>query len=149
MTGLSCEGHKDMTRQPSEHVSLACLCPLCAYTQAFGSTSLGLSPFRQGGNPVTRNRTRDHLIAALIYSQMLYQLSYDRLVLPRPQLMLSPTASSMRSSCQLQGGGARCGPVPPCTPLQKHVERFASAKLYFWLSRRHSNLNHVHPPAAV
>ena len=30
-------------------------------------------------NPVTRNRTRDHLIAALIYSQMLCQLSYDRL----------------------------------------------------------------------
>ena len=30
-------------------------------------------------NPVTRNRTRDHLIAAWIYSQMLYQLSYDRL----------------------------------------------------------------------
>ena len=29
-------------------------------------------------NPVTRNRTRDHLIAAIIYSQMLYQLSYDR-----------------------------------------------------------------------
>ena len=34
-------------------------------------------------NPVTRNRTRDHLIAAWIYSQMLYQLSYDRLVRAR------------------------------------------------------------------
>ena len=62
-------------------------------------------------NPVTRNRTRDHLIAALIYNQMLYQLSYDRLVLPRPQLMLSPT-SSMRSSCQLQGGNTRCAQPP-------------------------------------
>ena len=30
-------------------------------------------------NPATRNRTRDHLIAAAIYSQMLYQLSYSRL----------------------------------------------------------------------
>ena len=30
------------------------------------------------GNPATRNRTRDHLIAAVIYSQMLYQLSYSR-----------------------------------------------------------------------
>ena len=30
-------------------------------------------------NPVTRNRTRDHLITAKLYSQMLYQLSYDRL----------------------------------------------------------------------
>ena len=28
--------------------------------------------------PATRNRTRDHLIAAEIYSQMLYQLSYSR-----------------------------------------------------------------------
>ena len=29
-------------------------------------------------NPATRNRTRDHLIAAGFYSQMLYQLSYSR-----------------------------------------------------------------------
>ena len=29
--------------------------------------------------PATRNRTRDHLIAAANYSQMLYQLSYSRL----------------------------------------------------------------------
>ena len=28
--------------------------------------------------PATRNRTRDHLIAAKFYSQMLYQLSYSR-----------------------------------------------------------------------
>ena len=28
--------------------------------------------------PATRNRTRDHLIAAEVYSQMLYQLSYSR-----------------------------------------------------------------------
>ena len=31
-------------------------------------------------SPATRNRTRDHLIAASLYSQMLYQLSYSRLV---------------------------------------------------------------------
>ena len=31
------------------------------------------------GSPATRNRTRDHLIAAEIYSQMIYQLSYSRL----------------------------------------------------------------------
>ena len=30
------------------------------------------------GDPATRNRTRDHLITALIYSQMLCQLSYSR-----------------------------------------------------------------------
>ena len=29
-------------------------------------------------SPATRNRTRDHLIAASVYSQMLYQLSYSR-----------------------------------------------------------------------
>ena len=29
-------------------------------------------------NPATWNRTRDHLIAATLYSQMLYQLSYSR-----------------------------------------------------------------------
>ena len=28
--------------------------------------------------PFTRNRTRDHLISAKVYSQMLYQLSYER-----------------------------------------------------------------------
>jgi hypothetical protein len=35
---------------------------------------------QQKVNPATRNRTRDHLIAAAFYSQMLYQLSYSRLV---------------------------------------------------------------------
>ena len=29
-------------------------------------------------NPATRNRTRDHLIAAAVYSQMLYQLSHSQ-----------------------------------------------------------------------
>ena len=33
---------------------------------------------RNSKSPATRNRTRDHLIAAVIYSQMLYQLSYSR-----------------------------------------------------------------------
>ena len=28
--------------------------------------------------PFTRNRTRDHLVSAKVYSQMLYQLSYER-----------------------------------------------------------------------
>ena len=34
----------------------------------------------EGKNPATRHRTRDHLIAAAFYSQMLYHLSYSRLV---------------------------------------------------------------------
>ena len=33
---------------------------------------------KQTRHPATRNRTRDHLIAAVVYSQMLYQLSYSR-----------------------------------------------------------------------
>ena len=34
--------------------------------------------FAESGSPATRNRTRDHLIAARLYSQMLCQLSYSR-----------------------------------------------------------------------
>lgn len=40
---------------------------------------------RSKENPATRNRTRDHLITAEIYSQMLYQLSYSRDNAGRPQ----------------------------------------------------------------
>ena len=40
-------------------------------------------------NPVTRNRTRDHLMAELIYSQMLYQLSYSR----RCQFLCEPRST--------------------------------------------------------
>ena len=46
-----------------------------------GGTSDQASAHRHGmqsDNPATRNRTRDHLIAAGFYSQMLYQLSYSR-----------------------------------------------------------------------
>ena len=39
-------------------------------------------------SPATRNRTRDHLIAASFYSQMLYQLSYSRLVCERCGLVV-------------------------------------------------------------
>ena len=38
-------------------------------------------------SPATRNRTRDHLITACVYSQMLYQLSYSRLAFQRINLM--------------------------------------------------------------
>ena len=38
-------------------------------------------PAKEKLPPATRNRTRDHLIAATVYSQMLYQLSYSRLAL--------------------------------------------------------------------
>ena len=40
----------------------------------------GAAEYRQTpSHPATRNRTRDHLIPASVYSQMLYQLSYSRL----------------------------------------------------------------------
>ena len=40
-------------------------------------------------SPATRNRARDHLIAAVIYSQMLYQLSYSR----RCQFLCEPRST--------------------------------------------------------
>ena len=59
----------------------------CATTLQHAARSLELSPWPKSWqaqyphsniNPATRNRTRDHLIAAALYSQMLYQLSYSR-----------------------------------------------------------------------
>ena len=43
------------------------------YDDAFNSNNQ-----MKKNNPATRNRTRDHLISAEVYSQMLYQLSYSR-----------------------------------------------------------------------
>ena len=45
-----------------------------AVSEIFGRLVLAL----MDKSPATRNRTRDHLIAAALYSQMLYQLSYRR-----------------------------------------------------------------------
>ena len=47
-------------------------------------------------NPATRNRTRDHLIAAGVYSQMLYQLSYSRLRRFVCTLLLGPSPRASR-----------------------------------------------------
>jgi hypothetical protein len=44
--------------------------------------------------PATRNRTRDHLIAANVYSQMLYQLSYSRLV-----IIIAPCHRKYAAAC--------------------------------------------------
>ena len=46
-----------------------------------------------GQSPATRNRTRDHLIAARFYSQMLYQLSYSRLACWPMQFTLAEHAA--------------------------------------------------------
>ena len=51
---------------------------LAAHARMLSLTFTNIHPH---ANPDTRNRTRDHLIAAQIYSQMLYQLSYVRLVI--------------------------------------------------------------------
>ena len=45
-------------------------------------------------NPANRNRTSDHLMAAAIYSQMLYQLSYSRLVETSVLMFVSRLISS-------------------------------------------------------
>jgi NADH:ubiquinone oxidoreductase subunit len=63
-------------------------------------------------NPATRNRTRDHLIAAAFYSQMLYQLSYSRL--NRKDCRKggwSRVPSGSQSS--LRNSGFATGPVTP------------------------------------
>ena len=72
-------------------------------------------------NPVTRNRTRDHLIAALIYSQMLYQLSYDRLVLLRPQPMLTLTSSMHPPLHAPPDADARCAHPPDFSRPRRRV----------------------------
>ena len=48
------------------------------------------------GNPATRNRTRDHLIAAGLYSQMLYQLSHSRLGCCEHALLRQPGLKTSR-----------------------------------------------------
>ena len=56
-----------------------CLDPSVAWTLPMWSGLAAKTSKREKAKfPVTRNRTRDHLMSAQIYSQMLYQLSYDR-----------------------------------------------------------------------
>ena len=50
---------------------------------------------RWSKSPATRNRTRDHLISATLYSQMLYQLSYSRSCLSNA--LICTTAGRMRN----------------------------------------------------
>ena len=49
-------------------------------------------------NPDTRNRTRDHLIAAYVYSQMLCQLSYVRRYFSFGIALCVPSTSPNRES---------------------------------------------------
>ena len=83
-----------------------------------------------GQSPATRNRTRDHLITADVYSQMLYQLSYSRCCLSFPcfaeyirfpfDLVIAAAAFNMdtlgiepRASRMLSG----CDATTPCALL--------------------------------
>ena len=55
--------------------------------------------------PATRNRTRDHLIVAVIYSQMLYQLSYSRI---RPLQTMNVMTLNLISARRIARGPHRC-----------------------------------------
>ena len=107
----------------------------------------GLKP---NPNPATRNRTRDHLIPARIYSQMLYQLSYSRRdnsrAEPQPLRLsaqtVAPNASkSLRCRCREQRRPApnhpsrRCSPCA-CDPLLGHCTKGTSARC-LWACHDH------------
>ena len=47
-------------------------------------------------SPASRNQTRDHLITASVYSQMLYQLSYSRF---HTEIAVNGCGISMRATC--------------------------------------------------
>ena len=64
-------------------------------------------------NPATRNRTRDHLIAAAIYSQMLYQLSYSRFQEARSTQTFVYDARSRREWFLCAGARCRNTQRPP------------------------------------
>ena len=74
-----------------------------------GTRPLSQAPQRYV-NPSTRNRTRDHLIAAELYSQMLYQLSYRRLVNLCQMMLLWKALLSCSGlmSCLLRSRRQRC-----------------------------------------
>ena len=61
-------------------------------------------------NPATRNRTRDHLIAAGVYSQMLYQLSYSRLRCCEHALFWQPGLKTNRLGLGQDAMRSECAP---------------------------------------
>ena len=85
-------GHCSMPR-PLARPSLRCNRPAAALSRSGWVLAVGrgdMASRRGTKSPATRNRTRDHLIAARLYSQMLYQLSYRRLVERSMQWRPSP-----------------------------------------------------------
>ena len=64
--------------QAFKHLKSCCMPFWIEEGEGMAVTASGKYMLRAINNPATRNRTRDHLITAQIYSQMLCQLSYSR-----------------------------------------------------------------------
>ena len=73
-------------------------------------------------NPATRNRTRDHLIAAGVYSQMLYQLSYSRLSVMSVRCFLGkaqkPAGLARIRTPHIQNPRVRHAPLMPSPKIE-------------------------------
>ncbi len=102
-----------------------CVASLLVMPQAAYPTHFAQSP-RCDQSPATRNRTRDHLIAANFYSQMLYQLSYSRLVAWCGQAGLDD-----QPPCKALSGVALCcgNRRAPARPERPWTARGVSASL--------------------
>ena len=77
-----------MTIPASQDLCSQCLCGNRVCSSGKGQIDTNTGQYCLWKSPATRNRTRDHLIAASFYSQMLYQLSYSRLVCERSWLVV-------------------------------------------------------------
>jgi hypothetical protein len=74
-------------------------------------------------NPATLNRNRDHMIAAAFYSQMLYQLSYARLVMHGSREARRRRNPTLAHASVFERAAARSGRAP----------RHGAATLRAWL----------------
>jgi hypothetical protein len=114
-----------------------------------------LAPRRRGScnSPATRNGTRDPLIAAAVYSQMLYQLSYSRLAIqyktvlalarlatcPRIEVLPAPSIVGAAKKGAILTHGWGCGLYHKLEfaaytiPEGAAKERYVFAPLYHWL----------------
>ena len=92
---------------PSVPAIFALICCVCRPRSASYIYTLVLTI------PATRNRTRDHLIAAAIYSQMLYQLSYSRIQEQRSKQTFVYDWRSRRESFLCHGARCRDTQRPP------------------------------------
>ena len=86
-------------------------------------------------NPFTRNRTRDHLISAKVYSQMLYQLSYERCGM-KVALAAFPSAAVLLHRCCTHladfFGPSWTSPAVEFGVLPEQARRRAPPSLFFF-----------------